>query len=275
MILPITLTIAGAAAILHIWLSLRVGRLRRPLKIGVGDGGNEVLLRRMRAHANFAENMPIFLILLGLIELAGGDRTIWLWAAGIALHPRPHRPRLRHGPARRPTALRVVGIGDQLARPARPRRLGAELSPIASRSRRATSSDARPRGRMSGAGLHGLGPRQHPVGDERVGAALLAEGAHRAVAGDEGGVVAQRPEPPGDRVDQVLMVAHREIGAADRALEQDVADDRELRGGMVEDDMAGRVAGAMIDVEGQLADRHLIAIDQPAVGFERSCRVMP
>ncbi|HVQ09279.1 MAG TPA: MAPEG family protein [Allosphingosinicella sp.] len=83
MILPITLTIAGAAALLLIWLAARVSRLRRPLKIGLGDGGNEVLLRRIRAHANYAENMPIFLILLGLVELAGGDRRI-LWAAAIA-----------------------------------------------------------------------------------------------------------------------------------------------------------------------------------------------
>jgi uncharacterized membrane protein YecN with MAPEG domain len=81
-ILPITLTIAGAAALLHVWLSLRVSRLRRPLKIGVGDGGNEVLLRRMRAHGNFAENMPIFLILLGFVELAIGA-SFWLWGAGI------------------------------------------------------------------------------------------------------------------------------------------------------------------------------------------------
>jgi len=82
MILPITLTIAGAAAILHIWLSLRVSRLRRPLKVGVGDGGNEILLRRMRAHANFAENAPLFLILLALLELATGG-TLWLWGAAI------------------------------------------------------------------------------------------------------------------------------------------------------------------------------------------------
>ena len=82
LILPITLTIAGAAAILHVWLSLRVSALRRPLKIGLGDGGNEVLLRRMRAHGNFAENMPIFLVLLGFTELAVG-RSLWLWGAGI------------------------------------------------------------------------------------------------------------------------------------------------------------------------------------------------
>lgn len=82
MILPITLTLAGAAAILHIWLAARVSRVRRQFKIGLGDGGNEGLLRRIRAHANYVENMPLFLILIGLLELAGGDRRI-LWAAGI------------------------------------------------------------------------------------------------------------------------------------------------------------------------------------------------
>ena len=82
MILPITLTIAGAAAILNIWLSLRVGRLRHRLKISIGDGGDERVARRMRAHANFAENMPILLVLVALIELATGG-GLWLWAAGI------------------------------------------------------------------------------------------------------------------------------------------------------------------------------------------------
>ena len=81
-ILPITLTIAGAAAILHVWLSVRVSRLRRPLKIGVGDGGNEVLARRMRAHGNYAENMPLLLVLLGFTELATGG-NLWLWGAAI------------------------------------------------------------------------------------------------------------------------------------------------------------------------------------------------
>jgi hypothetical protein len=82
MILPITLTIAGAAAILHIWLSLRISRLRRPLKVDLGDGGHEMLLRRIRAHANFTENVPLFLILLALVELATGG-SLWLWGAAI------------------------------------------------------------------------------------------------------------------------------------------------------------------------------------------------
>lgn len=81
-ILPITLTIAGAAAILHIWLSMRVSGLRRRLGIGVGDAGNEIMLRRMRAHGNFAENVPIMLVLLGFIELATGG-SLWLWGAAI------------------------------------------------------------------------------------------------------------------------------------------------------------------------------------------------
>ena len=38
---------------------------------------------------------------------------------------------------------------------------------------------------------------------------------------------------------------------------------------MVEDDMARRVAGAVADVEGQLADRHRVAVDQVAVRLER------
>ena len=82
MLLPITLTIAGAAALLHIWLSMRVSRLRRSLRISVGDDGNAAIRTRMRAHANFAENVPIFLILLALIELARGS-SIYLWGAAI------------------------------------------------------------------------------------------------------------------------------------------------------------------------------------------------
>jgi uncharacterized membrane protein YecN with MAPEG domain len=80
--LPITLTIAGAAALLSLWLSIRVSQLRARHKVSIGDGGNEAVATRMRAHANFTEYTPLFLILLGLIELARGPQT-WLWAVAI------------------------------------------------------------------------------------------------------------------------------------------------------------------------------------------------
>jgi uncharacterized membrane protein YecN with MAPEG domain len=74
-ILPVTLATAAAAAAVNIWLGYRVVAVRVPLKIKVGDGGNEAVLRRMRAHANFGEHAPIFLVLLAAIELADGHRS--------------------------------------------------------------------------------------------------------------------------------------------------------------------------------------------------------
>ncbi|NNC72418.1 MAG: MAPEG family protein [Sphingomonadaceae bacterium] len=80
--LEITLVIAAAAALLNLWLSVRVGRVRTSQKVFVGDGGNDIVIRRMRAHANFIEYTPFFLILLALIELASGS-SLWLWGVSI------------------------------------------------------------------------------------------------------------------------------------------------------------------------------------------------
>ncbi len=82
MILPVTLCMAAAAAIINIWLGLRIGRVRISEKIEIGDGGNEALIRRMRAQANFIENTPLALILVGVIEAAGrGGRWLAIVAA--------------------------------------------------------------------------------------------------------------------------------------------------------------------------------------------------
>ena len=78
--LPITLMTAGAAAIINLWLALRTGSTRGKSKVSIGDGGNEALIRRMRAHANFVEYAPFILILIGLLEFTTGT-SIWLWVA--------------------------------------------------------------------------------------------------------------------------------------------------------------------------------------------------
>jgi uncharacterized membrane protein YecN with MAPEG domain len=109
MILPITLTIAGAAALLNIWLARRVGQMRMAHKISIGDGGNEALIARMRAQANFIEYTPFVLILIGLIELAEGSK-LWLWIVGVVYI----LGRIAHGfgmgrPRPDPLRLRMVG----------------------------------------------------------------------------------------------------------------------------------------------------------------------
>jgi hypothetical protein len=77
-ILPITLTAAGGAALINLWLAIRCGQVRTKYKINMGDGGNEMLIAAMRAQANHAEFTPFVLILLGLVELAMGS-PMWLW----------------------------------------------------------------------------------------------------------------------------------------------------------------------------------------------------
>jgi len=59
-------------------LMMRVGQVRSSEKVSIGDGGSQLVLSRMRAHANFVESTP--LVLIGLFALAG------LSAAPLALH---------------------------------------------------------------------------------------------------------------------------------------------------------------------------------------------
>jgi uncharacterized protein len=62
---------AGFSGLLMAWLSLQTIKLRRANKVKLGDGGNFELNSAIRAHGNFAEYMPITLILLFLLEHNG------------------------------------------------------------------------------------------------------------------------------------------------------------------------------------------------------------
>jgi uncharacterized membrane protein YecN with MAPEG domain len=106
--LPITLNIAAAAVLINIWLGIRVSQMRFRHKVSLGEGGNPQLTSRMRAHANFIEYTPFFLILLALVELSQGSRT-WLWGVAIVyILGRLAHPFGMDRPA--PNALRVAGI---------------------------------------------------------------------------------------------------------------------------------------------------------------------
>ena len=71
----ISLLSAAVAAAIAFWLAMRCGKTRGAEKISMGDGGNDKLLRRMRAQANFTEYAPFALVLIVVLEMAGQGGT--------------------------------------------------------------------------------------------------------------------------------------------------------------------------------------------------------
>lgn len=69
----ITALYAGLLALFYVALSVHVIKARFQYRVSLGDGGVPDLTNRIRAHANFAEYVPIGLILLFLTEEGGID----------------------------------------------------------------------------------------------------------------------------------------------------------------------------------------------------------
>lgn len=82
--MPITALYASLLAPLFLLLASRVIRSRRTARVAVGDGGDATLARRMRVQANFAEYVPLALLLLALAESLGTHAWL-LHGLGLAL----------------------------------------------------------------------------------------------------------------------------------------------------------------------------------------------
>ena len=78
MIPAITSLYAGLLALLYLAISSWVVRVRMQQKVYAGDKGDPVMANAMRVHANFAEYVPLALILILLAEMQG--------APALALH---------------------------------------------------------------------------------------------------------------------------------------------------------------------------------------------
>lgn len=68
--MTITMLYAGLLAIWFLVLSYRVVQ-QRGHGVSLGHGDDQVLLRRIRGHGNFAEYVPLILVLIGMLELSG------------------------------------------------------------------------------------------------------------------------------------------------------------------------------------------------------------
>lgn len=111
--MPITAVYAALLALLFVFLSVRVIGFRRAVRIGLGDGGDTALLRRVRVHANFAEYVPLCLVLIGLAESLKAPAVL-LHATGVLLLA--SRFSHAYGVSRQPETFvfRVAGMGGTL-----------------------------------------------------------------------------------------------------------------------------------------------------------------
>ena len=77
--LMITSMAAIANGAIFLWLTWSVIAVRRRDGVVLGDNADRALTKKIRGQANAAEQMPLALILMGLIEVQGGGG----WVLGL------------------------------------------------------------------------------------------------------------------------------------------------------------------------------------------------
>ncbi|MDM5075750.1 MAPEG family protein [Aeromonas media] len=80
----ITLIYGGLLGLLFLLLSFWVVKRRAQFKVMIGEGEAPEMLSAIRAHGNFAEYVPLTLLLMALCELAGVG-ALWLHLGGVLL----------------------------------------------------------------------------------------------------------------------------------------------------------------------------------------------
>ena len=81
----ITALTAAILGLMQVVFTLRVGMYRQANQISLGDGGDKELEKRMRAHGNFIETVPMALILILLNEISGASSTLLYGLAAVLI----------------------------------------------------------------------------------------------------------------------------------------------------------------------------------------------
>jgi uncharacterized protein len=108
----ITAAYLAILALLFAVLGLQVSRLRRGNQVTFGDGGNIKLRSAIRAHANFAEYVPIIALMVAMLEMSGMPAVrVHLLMAALLLARLLHPFGMHAGPRSRQFQIcRVGGI---------------------------------------------------------------------------------------------------------------------------------------------------------------------
>lgn len=100
---------AGLLTLLYIALTFRTIGARRRAQQALGDGGDRLLQRAMRAHGNFMEYVPLGLILLFMLQQQGAASwLIHLLGSALFLGRVIHAVGISQQPE--PLKLRVTGM---------------------------------------------------------------------------------------------------------------------------------------------------------------------
>ena len=100
-VLPVTSSTAALLGLIYLALSIRVIMARGSSKMSLGDGGGPIaageehtapLMVVARTHANFAEYVPLCLILIGLVEVDGSRKWFVLVLAALLVIGRLMHP---------------------------------------------------------------------------------------------------------------------------------------------------------------------------------------
>ena len=67
---------AAILVLIFVFLSIRVIQMRASAKIGIGTGNDPAMERRIRVHGNFAEYVPLALLLLAFMEMQQQPRFL-------------------------------------------------------------------------------------------------------------------------------------------------------------------------------------------------------
>ncbi|MGI9270307.1 MAG: MAPEG family protein [Woeseiaceae bacterium] len=112
MALPITALYGSIMMIFALALSARAGGFRGKSGISVlyGDPANMELAQRVRVHQNFLEYVPMAIILMGLLEINGGNSTfLHVFGVILIIARYAHAIGLRHDNMAHPG--RAIGAG--------------------------------------------------------------------------------------------------------------------------------------------------------------------